>query len=198
MKKVFFYLVPVLLLVIASCKKEKLATTYVPAYLKQMLPYTDQQELRFARVPNPPNPSFNAKVKITSYISEQSACMNCPPNKRIEYIRYRFYDGNRSFAEFTIDNRPYIFLSIMSPLDNYNIGAGFDFSVTEGVAVPVCNGPRQTCIGSITLNGVAYSNVLEVISGSTAPNELTKAYYTVEKGLIGFKYGSGETFNLLQ
>ena len=30
-----------------SCKKDKVETTYVPTYLKQMLPYTNEQSIGF-------------------------------------------------------------------------------------------------------------------------------------------------------
>lgn len=192
-----FYLFVVSIPVLNSCKKSKgndVETVYVPAYLKQMLPYNDGQNISYI---NGAGNTVNATVQKTTYWSTVSACQGCPVTKKIEYYVYKFLVGTTTFVYISIDNRPNIFMSIFSPQDNYNIGGGFDFLVTEGVAQPVCSAPRQTCVSSVTLNGITYNNVLEIISGATQPNQLVKAYYTVAQGLIGFSYGSGVTYRLM-
>ena len=177
-----------------SCKKDKVETTYVPTYLKQMLPYTNGQSIRFI---GSNGGIIEANISVTSGFVEKSNCASCEIYAREEYINYYFKVGIHPFAQFSADIRPIIFMSIFSPQDNYQIGGGFDFLIAEGMAQPICNGPRQMCLSNIVLNGQTYNNVLEVISGATGSNQLTKAYYTVTQGLIGFRYGNGFTFTRL-
>lgn len=174
-----------------SCKKDNVGITYVPAYLKQMLPYSNGQTIRFI---DSNGGTIQANITVTSGITEKSNCASCPVYAKEEYINYEFKVGINQFIRISIDVRPNIFVSIFSPLDNYQIGNGFDFLVEEGIPQPVCNGPRQTCISSIILNGQTYTNILEVISGATSSTQLTKAYFSSTQGLIGFKYGSGFTY----
>jgi len=182
------------LLIFASCKKNSLETTYVPSYLKQMVPYTNGQTIKFI---DTYGGILETTVSATEGFVEKSNCAGCDPYARVEYINYDFKVGIYSFIQMSIDVRPNIFLGIFSPLDNYQVGGGFDFITQDGVQQPSCSAPRQTCLTSVILNGQTFTNVLEIISGATASNELTHAYYTVDKGLVGFKYGSGYTFSLL-
>ena len=84
----------------------------------------------------------------------------------------------------------------MSPEHVFQIGGGFDFATETGISQPVCSGPRQTCIPSITLNGRTYLNVLEVRNGTPPVDQIHKAYYTISQGLVGFVYGNGITYSL--
>lgn len=195
MKTVVSLSVIFFLILTATCKKnnEKDINIYVPAYLKQMLPYTNGQVIRYTKGSGSP---IQATVTIETAFSLHSSCPACPPYSNEEYITYYFKVGNSPFVTLVIDNRPIIFMSIMSPEHNFQIGGGFDFATEIGIAQPVCTGPRQTCIPSKTLNGKTYLNVLE-ISNSTPPiDQIHKAYYTVSQGLIGFVYGNGITYSL--
>ena len=174
-----------------SCKKDKIDTVYVPDYLKQMLPYSDGQIIHFV---DSNGETTEATIIMTSGFQEKSNCPSCPVYIREEYYKYAFKVGNRQFIQLDVDVRPNIFMSIFSPLDDFQFGAGFDFMTQDRVAQFICNGPRQTCINSIILNGKIYTNVLEIISGAVAADQLTKAYYSTTLGLIGFRYGNGFTY----
>lgn len=186
-----------LLFVRASCKKEdateSLAVTNVPAYLKQMLPYTNGQTVRYTKGPGS---SLQATVSITTDTSVKSSCATCAPYAKDEFMSYYFKVGNTPFITLGIDNRPIIFMTIMSPEHTYQIGGGFDFNTQTGVSQPACSGPRQACIPSITLNGRTYQNVLEISNGNPPVDQIQKAYYTVSQGLIGFVYGNGTAYSL--
>jgi hypothetical protein len=186
-----------LLFVRASCKKDddvqSDTTIYVPAYLKQMLPYTNGQTIRYTKGSGSP---IQATLSITTDFSVKSNCPSCAPYSREEYKTYYFKVGNMPFITLGIDNRPIIFMSIMSPEHTFQIGGGFDFNTQSGIAQPACSGPRQACISSISLNGRTYQNVLEVSNGNPPVDQIQKAYYTVSQGLIGFVYGNGTTYSL--
>ena len=157
-----------------------------------MLPYSDGQTVRFT----------NGIVTLNSYVQKETSmmqisnCAGCDIIRQEESITFKFRVGFNQFVSFSIDNRPDIFLNIFSPEDNYMIGAGFDFKTQPGVALPLCNAPRQSCIGTISFNGRIYNDVLEIVSGASGQGELTKAYYNVNKGLIAFRYGNGMTYSL--
>ncbi len=176
-----------------SCKKDKIETIYVPDHLRKMLPYTNGQIIRFA---NGGGNIIETKAELRSGMVEKAYCAGCETYRKEEYIECKFNIGLYNFVTFSVDNRPNIFMSIMSPRDNYQQGSGFDFLTAENASQPICNGPRQTCLGTVTLNGDVYNDVLEVISGATQADKLTKAYYTVAKGLIGFAYGDGLLYSL--
>ena len=183
-------------LLISSCRKsDNLETITVPAFLKQMVPYIDSQVVRFK------NNSGNIITSIVSvkheYI-ERTSCATCEVYLREEFIRYNLMAGSMPFVQLSIDNRPYISLFIFSPDNGYQSGLGFNFSTMQGVAEPNCNTGRQTCLDSVIINGVTYYDVLEIDSGVTANDQLSKAYYTINKGLVGFRYGSGITYGLLE
>ena len=190
-KSIILYYICALALIASSCTKERIDITYVPSYLKQMLPYTHGQVIRFI---DTNGQTIEALISKRTDFVNKASCANCDPYAKEEYIEYTFSVGIHSFISLSVDNRPFLFMSILSPYDNYKIGGGFNFEVEAGISQPLCNGSRQTCLASITLNGKTYSDVLEVISGATEMNQLTKAYYTVNKGLIGFVYGNGMAF----
>ncbi len=191
MKKNITLIIILIVVLFSSCKKDKVGITYVPKYLKQMLPYSNGQTISFT---DSTGNTLDATISVASAIIEKSNCASCPVYAKDEYINYNFFVGTHPFVQISVDVRPYIFMGIFSPLDNYQQGNGFDFMVEEGKSQPVCNGPRQTCLSSIVLNGRIYTNILEVISGATDSMQLTKAYYSATQGLIGFKYGSGFTY----
>ena len=130
------------LFLFTSCKKSnKVGITYVPAYLKQMVPYTSGQTIRFI---DTFGGILEASVTVTSGIAEKSNCATCDVYERDEYFNYYFNVGNYSFVHISVDVRPNVFMSIFSPQDNFQTGGGFDFLMQDGVAQPICNGPRQT------------------------------------------------------
>lgn len=178
-----------------SCKKEKTPSMFVPEYLKKMLPYRNGQVVRYA---NPFGRSVEATVAINSRIIKKANCPSCDASVLEETIGYVFTSGGKTFVNISIDTRPHIFMSIYSFIDNFQVGAGFDFETMEDVPQPSCNAPRQSCLSSVMLNGNWYTDVLQVISGASGDAQLTKAYYTVSKGLIGFAYGSGITYTLVE
>ncbi|MCW3080618.1 hypothetical protein [Segetibacter sp.] len=184
-----------LALILSSCHKEKFPTRYVPDSLKQMVPYRDADVIQYA---NASGSILNVRIGKEGGFIEKSTCVGCEPYEREETIGYVFYVGVKTLVRLSIDTRPFIFMTIYSPEDNYQIGGGFDFATVEGVPLPLCspNLPRQKCLSSVTLNGKIYYNVLEANNFTTAPKELSKAYYTVEKGLVAFSYGNGNTYSL--
>jgi hypothetical protein len=195
MKTVLSLSVIFIIIFFSSCKKnnEKDINIYVPAYLKQMLPYTNGQTIRYTKGSGTP---IQATITMETAFSLRSSCAGCEPYSNEEYITYYFKVGGTTFVTLVIDNRPIIFMSIMSPEHIFQIGGGFDFATEIGVAKPICNGPRQICIPSITLNGKTYLNVLEISNGTPPVDQIQKAYYTVSQGLIGFVYGNGITYSL--
>jgi hypothetical protein len=56
------------------------------------------------------------------------------------------------------------------------------------------------CFDSLSIGGTyTFNRVLEISNGvSNSSSQLTRAYYTVSRGLIGFAYGNGITYRLLQ
>lgn len=179
--------------IVISCKKSnKVGITYVPTYLKKMVPYTTGQAIRFI---DSFGATLEAFVSMRSGVIEKRNCPTCDIYAREEYFYYSFMVGNHSFVQISVDVRPNVFMTIFSPTANFQTGGGFDFLMQNGVAQPICNGPRQTCLNSIVLNGQTFNNVLEIINGATGANQLIKAYYTVSQGLVGFKYGNAYTFS---
>ncbi|AXY73168.1 hypothetical protein D3H65_03900 [Paraflavitalea soli] len=183
------------LLMAGLCNKEKTNAVYVPDHLKLMLPYTNGQVVQYS---SPVGRVVQATVAITSRIAKKAYCASCDPSVLEETISYVFTASGKTFVNISVDTRPRIFMSVYSPLDNFQVGAGFDFETMEDVAQVSCNAPRQSCLSSVVLNGKTYTNMLQVISGASADAQLTKAYYTVNKGLIGFAYGNGTTYTLVE
>ncbi|MFT3912414.1 MAG: hypothetical protein QM737_23505 [Ferruginibacter sp.] len=177
-------------------KKDNIETIYVPEYLKQILPYHEGQSVSYL---SSGGGTIDAVVKINSYYSTVAACASCEMHRE-EAIEYTFNVANvyNPFVRIGIDNRPNIFMTIFSPAHDYKTGSGFDFLTETNIAQPISNGPRQTCHASMVLNGKTYNNVLEILNGSD-PGTLSRAYYTVDKGLIGFSYsGGGYIYTLVE
>lgn len=193
MKKYSFLILLSFLLMAGICNKEKTNAMFVPDHLKLMLPYTNHQVVRFA---SPFGRVVEATIAINSRIAKKAYCASYDPSVLEETISYVFTASGKTFVHIAVDTRPKIFMSIYSPLDNFQVGAGFDFETLEEAAQYSCNAPRQSCLSSVVLNGKTYTHVLEVISGASGDAQLAKAYYTVNKGLIGFAYGSGITYTL--
>ena len=193
MKTIIIVCITFLFVLLTSCKKDKVPTTYVPDYLKQMLPYHDGQTIRF----NGNYGVIDAIISAKSGFITKSSCPSCDPYIREEYLEYHFNVGTTRFVKISVDVRPNVFLGIYSPLANFQSGGGFDFLTKEGLPQFICNGPRQTCLTSIVLNGKTYFNVLEIRNGTSA-DQIIEAYYSVEKGLIGFAYGNGSIYYLVE
>jgi hypothetical protein len=96
---------------------------------------------------------------------------------------------------FIVTPETYIGLSIYSPVDNYQVAGGFDFSVESGVSQGSCFAQRQACLPSVILNGKTFTNVLE-ITAMGGSSSAVKAYHTVSHGIVGFKHSNGTTYAL--
>lgn len=180
----------------SSCHKDlgpDIPISYIPESLKQMLPYKKGQIIRYISTSAH---LIEASISMQTTIVEKHNCQSCPAYEKEEIISYEFLVGTKPFVRLSIDTRPIIFMSILSPVDNYQIGGGFDFNTMPGIPQPACTGQRQYCLPSITLNGTTYTNVLVSTNGPTAGHVLSKAYYITSKGLIGFEYGNGYTYSL--
>ena len=181
---------------INSCKKSDDLPgykVYVPAYLKAMAPYTNGQSVSFS---NGSGQTVTATVSITSKFSLSGICGSCTNQPNNEIITYSLKVGSYRFIEFVITPDTYIGLSIYSPVDNYQSGSSFDFSVDAGVSHGSCFAQRQVCLPSITLNGKTFTEVLEITALAFPSQNLVKAYHTVSQGVVGFKYTNGTTYNL--
>lgn len=184
-----------LLFLVVACRKDKIPTLPASPELKKMLPYSNGQIVRYASTQGR---VVEAVVAAKMGVTKKSACATCDAYVYEEYMQCIFTVGTKSFVQMSVDNRPHVFMSISSPEDNYQIGGGFDFDTIEGTSQPSCTAPRQACLDSVVLNGKTYSKVLEVISGANGSTQLTKAYYSVNKGLLGFAYGNGNTYLLVE
>ena len=184
-----------LLFLVVSCRKDKIPTLPASPELKKMLPYQNGQIVRFASTQGR---VVEAVVTTKMGVVKKSACATCDVEVYEEYMECIFTAGTRPFVQMSVDNRPNVFMTISSPEDNYQIGGGFDFATIEGTSQPSCTAPRQACLDSVVLNGKTYPKVLEVISGANGSSQLTKAYYTVNKGLLAFAYGNGNTYLLVE
>lgn len=175
-----------------TCKKsdDEVTKEYVPAYLKAMMPYTNNQAVSFS---NGSGMTVNAIVTISSAFSNFGICSGCGNLTNPEKLTYTFNAGANKFFEFSLTPQPNIGLSIYSPMNSYQLGFGFTFLV-ESTSQPSCGALNQVCLPSITLNGRTFTNVLELAPpGSTT---ISKAYYTVSQGLVAFAYTSGVAFTL--
>lgn len=186
-----------LCLVFACSKKEQVQTLLLPEQKLQMLPYTNGQTVRFT---SNQGATIEAVVNVKKGTVKKTSCNNCTDYIYEEFMEVSMAVGNKQFVTMSVDSRPVVFMSIYSPEDNYQIGAGFDFATIEGTSQPSCNAPRQECLDSLALDGgITFSRVLEISNGVTnSSNQLAKAYYTVNRGLVGFSYGNGITYQLKQ
>jgi hypothetical protein len=148
-----------LLCFMAACsKKEQVQTLFLSDQLKQMLPYGNGQVVRFS---NGQGTTIEAAVNVKRGTTKKSACANCDAYIYEEFMEVNMTVGSKPFVTMSVDNRPIVFMSIFSPEDNYQIGAGFDFATIEGTSQPSCNAPRQTCFDSLSVGGgTAYNRVL--------------------------------------
>jgi hypothetical protein len=187
-----------LLCLMAACsKKEQVQTLFLSDQLRQMVPYGNGQVVRFT---NGQGTTIEAAVNVKRGTTKKSACATCEAYVYEEFMEVNMTVGGKPFVNMSVDSRPIVFMSIFSPEDNYQIGAGFDFATIEGTSQPSCNAPRQTCFDSLSIGGgMTYNRILEISNGvSNSSSQLTKAYYTVSRGLVGFAYGNGITYRLLQ
>lgn len=187
-----------LLCLMAACsKKEQVQTLRLSAELRRMLPYVDGQTVSFT---NGQGTTIEAKVNVKKGTTKKSACNNCEEYVYEEFMECNMTVGGKQFVQMSVDSRPLVFMSIYSPEDNYQVGAGFDFATIEGTSQPSCNAPRQTCLDSVSVGGgTTYNRVLEITNGvGNSSNQLVKAYYTVNRGLVGFSYGNGITYHRVQ
>ncbi len=188
-----------ILCLLAACSKKEqdLQTLFLSDQLKQMLPYGNGQTVKFT---SNQGATIEAAVNVKRGTTKKSACATCEAYVYEEFMEINMTVGGKPFINMSVDSRPIVFLSIFSPEDNYQIGAGFDFATIEGTSQPSCNAPRQMCFDSLAIGGTyTYNRVLEISNGvSNSSNQLTRAYYTVNRGVIGFAYGNGITYRLLQ
>ena len=191
------FLLPALFMLITfiSCKSDNdIPVTRVPDHLRAMVPYQNGQTIKYSLEGAAP---LVAQVAVTTEVNSISPCQGCEATQKIEVLRFDFTINGRPFINGSVDNRPVVFLSIFSPQDNFQTGGGFDFLTPESGSQFLCNGPRQTCLPSIVLAGRTFTNVLEISNGND-PDKLTRAYYTLDKGLVGFAYGDGTAFSRVE
>lgn len=175
---------------LVSCAKEKAKTPVVPVseYLQKIVPYTDGQTFLFMS-------SEGDEIEVRAQVEKNSitvpSCENCDIMHEVEYMSYILWDGAKMLAKITVDNRPRVFMAISSPLSDYVYGANFDFSVAEDSDDAVCE--AQAC-KMFTLNGHIFSNCIEIRNGA-GPHV---AYYSVEKGIVGFTYNDGPVYFLVK
>lgn len=183
-----------IIVIASSCKKNDEVIHYVPDNLKQMTPYTNGQQLVFSSGAS----QVNATVSIQTSIIPLVNCIICDRYEFEENIAIKFMVGNAVFVDMFLDIRPFIFMKIKSPIDNFIISGNFDvFVISEQVAF-ACSAVKHNCLPSVTINGKQYFDVVEITSGGIPePNLLAKAWYSKTKGLIGFIYGSGLLYNLV-
>jgi len=195
MKKGKLLGVLLLLLAFSSCKKEESngIKVYVPAYLKVMAPYANGQTVVFK---NGTGHIVTSTVSVYSRFYYTGACSSCASQNNPELITYTLSVGASKFVTFDLTPDPYILFDIYSPQNNYLPGGSFKMLVQDGVSLPVCGAIWHACLPSITLNGVVYTDVLElsVPTGSTGP--IRKAYHKPGLGLIGFAYDNGVVYSL--
>lgn len=182
-----------LLIIFSACKKSNPTgpKVYVPAYLKAMGPYTNGQSVSFS---NGAGQTINATVSITTRWSHTGVCSSCAAYSNLESITYTFNAGPNKFIVLGIGTEPYIFLSIYSPQDNYQLIGGFNFLVDPATSFGSCGAQSQACLASATLNGKTFTNVLEITGGG--PSSVVKAYHTLSQGIVGFKHANGSIYAL--
>lgn len=179
-----------LLISFTACKKNEneAPKIYVPAYIRAMAPYTNGQVVSFS---NGTGMVVQSTVNITSKFEYDGVCGSCTANH--ESITYTFKAGPAVFIKYVLSTQPYYALNIASPLDNYVGGGIFDFIGFPDVSQFSCGAQNHACYPSITLNNKTFTDVLEV---SSASSTLVKAYFTVSRGIVGFKHSNGTVFAL--
>ena len=197
MKRYITVLFLFFLLLTSSCHKDlgpEIPISYVPGSLKQMLPYKNGQVIRY--ISNSGH-LIEASISIQTIIMDKHRCQGCPVYEREEIITYTFSAATGTFIQITVDTRPFIFIKIFSPVDNYISFRDFTINTIDGVPQPACNQPRHSCVPVITLNGTTYTDVLiRTTDGGLAAKDIIKAYHSSSKGLVGFEYGDGTIYSL--
>lgn len=183
-----------LLLVLASCKKNGGTTHYVPENLKQLVPYSHGQQIKFSSGSTEVISTVEIKASHVPLIN----CIICNRYDFEENIVFKFMTGNKVFVQLQLDLRPTIFMRILSPLHSYVSGESFDMMVNSGELSFACSANRHNCLTTVTLNGKQYTDILEISSVNQGADIITQAYYSKIKGLVGFKYGNGTIFTLVE
>lgn len=182
----------IILLHFFGCKKkEDVELRKIPANVRQLVPYTEGQRIMFS---SPQGGSLQTTVRLASEVTSER--IENGVRYKVEILNYKMMMGSQPLVEGSIGNLPVVFLNIWSPLDNYQRGGGFDVLTDDIEAKFLCNTGRQTCTPYITLNGKTFNNVT-LVSGGTVNgigDHLTKAWYTVDQGLIAFAYNTGVTY----
>lgn len=190
--RIFFHLIAIISLsLLFACNKDKVTIRRIPDNVHRILPYVEGQAIRF--VSNNGN-SLTSKVTLKTEII--GPFISNGETFKVETMSYKLMMGTQPLVEGSIDNNYIVFMNIWSPEDNYKKGVGFDFYTDQIAAKPLCSGPRQTCVSMVTLNGKTFNDVLKIENGSSySPYDyLSKAWFSVDKGLIGFQYYSGTTY----
>ncbi|MEO0469150.1 MAG: hypothetical protein AAF206_05980 [Bacteroidota bacterium] len=200
MKKTLFILTGIFFLF--SCGKNEIEPTLVPAYLTEMIPYTDDMEFVFA---SDKGDTVYVGIEISSKIEDISLCAGCEVSFREEVIEYTLIDQDNAtyprFANLELIERAenQIFFSVFSPLDNNEIGYGFDIYTQSQTSEYACSN-LQECLNFIEVNGKMYTDVVRI---RTAPiqasqNEIDNVVYSKEIGLLQLTYQDGTTYGLLK
>jgi hypothetical protein len=191
--------IPFFLLIILSTstcnKKDELPP--VPGYLKRLLPYKNGQVVHFS---NGVGHTIAVKADVASGIHSEVACLNCEPELYTGMIHVSLRDVtvNKSLASLSVNTRPFVSVTIYSPLHDYTNGNDFTMQATTDATQLPCNVRQQTCQDEVTLNGKKFSQVTVVSGYSPNNDQVDKSFYTVQKGLVGFMYRDGRTFNLVE
>ncbi|MBC7935110.1 MAG: hypothetical protein H7Y86_07105 [Rhizobacter sp.] len=174
-----------------GCKDDQSTTIATPAYLKAIVPYVQGQTFKYKASGGG---IINVTMNVSSHFQSQAACSGCEETV-VEKVRYSFNTNGGLMVEMNIDNRPIIFMTIWSPTENLQLGTGFDLMTANGTATLLCNTGNQVCLPSVTLNGRTFTDVIELTNGNQ-PDKITRAYYNLQQGLVGFVYGNGLTYRL--
>jgi len=174
-----------LLVAFSACKKDESngIKVYVPSYLKAMAPYTNGQTVVFK---NGTGQTITSTVSVYSRFYYTGACSSCASSNNPELITYTLSVGANKFVTFDLTPDPYILFDIYSPLNNYQPGGSFKMLVQDGVSLPVCGAIWHTCLPSITLNGVVYTDVLELSVNPASTGPIRKASQKPGLDLKGF------------
>jgi len=191
MKTKLLAILSIIFLATSCRKKDDVELWKIPPNVRQLLPYTEGQKITFS---SPQGGSLQTTIKLSSEVTSERISNGV--RYKVEILNYKMMIGSQPLVEGSIGSVYVIFLSIWSPLDNYQRGGGFDVLTDDKEAKLLCNTGRQTCLPTVTLNGKTFNNVI-LVSGGTVNgigDHLTKAWYTAEKGLLGFAYNNGITY----
>lgn len=194
------YLSLLLILLITSCSKdEENLTEFVPQYIKETIPYSQNQKLQFI---GSNNDTINCTVNIDIEYFETSSCSGCELTKS-EVIYYYVVDDKHNnlapLAHFETSKRlsdaNTILMGINSP-DDYSGGPGWSFLLKDMSSDFQCN-TEQICHSKLTFNGIEYQNVVEFPwDVQLSYNNINKMYYSKSKGIIQFIYKDSSFYTL--